>query len=96
MRGLIGAGVVFGLAELLTRAGLVSDVQLFEDAVALTFLQSQLTRTHARLADDDKLVDVLRKTFAKMSERGRAAAGTIEISAAIVPLVARAARTGET
>lgn len=79
-------------ATIISKQGLGSDpdVQLFEDAVALTFLQSQLTRTHARLADDDKLVDVLRKTFAKMSARGRALAGTIEVDAAIAPLVARA------
>ncbi|HWL42159.1 MAG TPA: DUF4202 domain-containing protein [Ilumatobacter sp.] len=83
-------------ATIINKRGLGSDpdVQLFEDAVALTFLQSQLVSTRARLADDDKLVEVLRKTFAKMSERGRAAAGTIEISEAIAPLVARATGTG--
>lgn len=77
---------------IITKQGLGADadVQLFEDAVALTFLESQLDLTRHKLADDDKLVDVLRKTLAKMSPRGRAAAGTIELSDAAAPLVARA------
>lgn len=81
-------------AVIVTKRGLGSDpdVQLFEDAVALTFLESQLTLTRDKLADDDKLVDVLAKTLRKMSEQGRTAATTIEVSPELAPLVARAMR----
>lgn len=49
------------------------DVQTLEDALALVFLQTQFAELAARL-DDDKMVDILRKTLRKMSEAGRAAA----------------------
>ncbi len=75
-------------ATIVTKAGLGSDpeVQTFEDAVCLTFVETQLHDTAERL-DNDLLVDVVRKTLAKMSDAGRAAALTIpldEHSAAIV------------
>ena len=40
--------------------------QTLEDAICLTFLETQLTPVSAKLAED-KLVEILRKTMAKMS-----------------------------
>ena len=80
-------------ATIVTKRGLGSDphVQLFEDAVALTFLETQLAGVRDKLADDAKLVDVLAKTLAKMSARGRAAATGIELDPVLAELVAVAA-----
>jgi len=50
-----------------------ADVQLFEDAICMVFFENEyvdLTAKH----EDDKLVDILRRTWAKMSDRGRRAA----------------------
>lgn len=79
-------------ATIVTKRGLGTDadVQLFEDAVALTFLQTQLPAVRDKLADDAKLADVLAKTLRKMSARGRAAAGGIELEPALAALVAAA------
>lgn len=80
-------------ATIVTKRGLGSDpdVQLFEDAVALTFLETQLAGVRDKLADDAKLIEVLAKTLAKMSERGRRAAAGIELDPALAELVAAAA-----
>jgi hypothetical protein len=50
------------------------DVQVLEDALCLTFLETQLEALADKLHDDDKLVDVLVKTLPKMSDAGRTAA----------------------
>ena len=44
-----------------------AEVQVFEDALCLVFLETQFGLLRARLADDEKLEDVTRKTAAKMS-----------------------------
>lgn len=55
------------------------DVQTHEDVLCLVFLEIQLDDVAARLGDDHT-VEVLRKTAAKMSERGLAATAHIEFS----------------
>ena len=50
------------------------EAQALEDAVCLVFLEHELAAFRRQLADDARLVDILRKTWAKMSERARAAA----------------------
>jgi hypothetical protein len=60
---------------LVRKIGLARDpeVQLFEDAICMVFLEldyADLARKH----DDAKLVDILRRTWEKMSPRGREAA----------------------
>lgn len=84
--------VVTRAATIVTKRGLGHDpeVQVFEDAVSLTFVSTQLASTAAKLADDDKMVDVVAKTLAKMSDRGRAAVLTIEVGARCAALLARA------
>jgi hypothetical protein len=57
------------------KQGLRSDpeVQSMEDALCLSFLEHELEAFAARHADD-KIVEILRKTWKKMSPRGREAA----------------------
>lgn len=43
-----------------------------EDAVCLTFLQLQFVDFSAQLSDTDKLVGIVRKTWAKMTPAGQA------------------------
>ena len=77
---------------IVTKAGLGSDpeVQTFEDAVCLTFLQTQLTSTIDKVHDDDHMVAVIAKTLTKMTDAGKAAALTIELDPHGAELVGRA------
>jgi hypothetical protein len=79
--------------DIVQKKGLGSDseVQLFEDAVCLTFIETQFLETAERLADDDKMVDVVAKTFRKMSPAGIDAAGTIALDERAADIVRRAA-----
>jgi hypothetical protein len=72
------------------RLGSDPDVQTFEDVVCLVFLETQYAELIDRLGDDDKMVDVLRKTLPKMSEPGRALAAEIALSERGAALLARA------
>lgn len=65
------------------------DVQLLEDVICLVFLQYYLADFAAQ-HDDEKLMDILRKTWRKMSDRGRAAALEIHLPDGLRALVARA------
>ena len=60
-----------------------------EDALCLTFLETQFDELAGRLGDD-KTVDVVRKTLAKMSDRGRAEALALPLGPAQLDLVQRA------
>ena len=66
------------------------EVQMFEDAVCLTFLETQLAPTVDKVADDEHMVAVIVKTLGKMSEAGRAAALTIALDGHGGELVGRA------
>jgi Domain of unknown function (DUF4202) len=61
-------GTVERVREIVQRRGLKgdSDQQTLEDAICLTFLETQLLPTAGKL-NETKLMDVLRKTMAKMS-----------------------------
>ncbi len=65
------------------------EAQTLEDALCLVFLETQLTDLASR-HDDDKMIDILRKSAAKMSEQGLAAAGEIELDARGRSLLERA------
>lgn len=69
------------------------DVQLLEDVICLVFLQHYLADFAAQ-HDDEKLTDILRKTWRKMSERGRAAALEIDLAPDLRALVIRAVGGG--
>lgn len=79
--------------EIVQKKGLGSDseVQVFEDAVCLTFIETQFLSTADKLGDDEKMVDVVTKTLAKMSPAGIAAAGRIELDPRSDDIVQRAA-----
>ena len=69
------------------------DSQLVEDVVGLVFLEHYLERFVAEHPqhDEAKLADILRKTWAKMSPRGQAAAlSLVKLPASIRPVVLRA------
>lgn len=77
--------------DLLTKKGLGRDpeVQVLEDVACLVFLEHGLAdfaRKHAR----DKLIDIVRKTWAKMSPQGRAAAAALELPPDLAALLAAA------
>ena len=87
----IEAAVVDRATAIVAKVGLGTDpdVQVFEDAVCLTFLETQLDETADRL-DPDRMVGVIAKTLTKMSEGGKAAALTIDLDARARDLLARA------
>ncbi len=65
------------------------DAQTLEDALCLVFLETQLQLDWRRI-DDDKMVEVLRKTWRKMSQAGRDAALGLQLDARERAIVARA------
>ncbi len=67
--------------QIIRKEGLARDpeVQAHEDALCLVFLQTQLADLAARL-DAGKALDVLAKTVAKMSPRGRSEAFELELA----------------
>ena len=66
------------------------EVQVHEDALCLVFLDTQFDALAAQLDDDDKMTDILRKTAAKMSPAGLAAASELKLSAEGAALLGRA------
>lgn len=70
-----------------------AEVQTLEDIVVLVFLENYLedfVRTHADY-DEAKLIDILRKSLRKMSERGReAAVSMITLPATLLPTIQKA------
>ncbi len=87
----VDPAIVDRSAAIVAKIGLGTDaeVQVFEDAVCLTFVQTQLGSTAERL-DAERMVIVVAKTLAKMSDDARAAALTIELDERGAALVARA------
>lgn len=87
----VDATTVARAAVIVAKTGLGTDpeVQRFEDAVCLTFLHTQLASTADRIGDD-RMVPVIAKTLAKMSDHGRSLAASLEFDAHIASLVARA------
>lgn len=69
------------VATIVAKRHLATDpvVQTHEDALCLAFLQLQFDELTDQLGDDH-MVEVVRKTVAKMSPAGIAAAGTIALS----------------
>ena len=65
------------------------DTQLLEDTVCVVFLENYLSGFSTR-HDPEKIVDILRKTWGKMSPRGREAALALDLSEDARRLVERA------
>lgn len=76
---------------IVNKVGLGKDpaVQVHEDALCLVFLETQLAATADQLGED-KIVDVIRKTAAKMSPAGLAAAATLPLGEREQALLQRA------
>jgi hypothetical protein len=66
------------------------DVQTHEDALCLVFLETQFDVLIASLDDEDKMIEILRKTAAKMSPAGLAAVQTLAFTPAGAALLGRA------
>lgn len=77
--------------EGLDKAGAAADpaVQVNEDALCLVFLETQLAATVDRLGDE-KMIDVIQKTAAKMSPRALELAAGLPMRAGDQALLARA------
>lgn len=86
-----GEETIERVSRLLRKQGLRRDpeVQTLEDVICLVFLEHYFD-AFAEEHDDAKLVDILRKTWAKMSERGRRAALELELSETARRLVSQA------
>jgi len=65
------------------------EAQALEDAACLVFLEDEFAAFAAR-HDEAKLLAILRKTWAKMSERGRRAALALDLAPPLRALVERA------
>ena len=65
------------------------DVQLLEDVICLVFLEHYLADFAAR-HDEGRLTDILRKTWRKMSDRGRTAALEVDLPPELRAFVVRA------
>ena len=83
--------------QIVRKEDLYSDpeVQTLEDGLNLVFLQTQFDEFRERLGDDDKLVAIVRRTWRKMSARGREAALDLDLSARGRAIVARALEGAE-
>ena len=79
------------MKDLIRKRGLGHDpeVQVLEDALCLVFLETQFAALAGRL-DDEKALDITRKTLAKMSPAAIARAGEIDLGEAERVLLARA------
>jgi len=66
-----------------------ADVQTMEDALCLSFLEHELEE-FAHKHDDAKLIDIIQKTWRKMSERGHARALELALPSRSAALVTRA------
>ena len=69
------------------------DVQTMEDALCLVFLEHEAAE-FAEKHPEEKVIDILRKTWRKMSERGRAAALALPLQSGVRALVERALSAG--
>jgi uncharacterized protein DUF4202 len=65
-------------------------VQVHEDALCLVFLETQFDELTSSLDDDEKMVEILRKTAAKMSPAGLEAARQLPLSPEGAELLGRA------
>jgi hypothetical protein len=86
------AGTVSRVQDIVQKRRLASDpeVQVFEDALCLVFLEDQLDALGARL-DAEKSVEVLRKTLDKMSDEAIGLALELDLSAGGRALLTEAA-----
>ncbi len=82
------------VATWVSKTGLKTNpgTQALEDAACLVFLENEIEAFAAQHADyaREKFVDIIRKTWKKMSPRGQALAKTVALPSAIAALVTEA------
>src|SRR4029078_3445703 len=66
-----------------------ADVQAMEDALCVAFLEHEIDEFAAK-HPDDKIVDILRKTWRKMSDRGHSEALRLVLSERVKALLKKA------
>jgi hypothetical protein len=66
------------------------DTQTLEDVACLVFLDDQFDKFEKDLGDEEKMVDILRKTWGKMSPAGRDEALKLKLSERALTLVQKA------
>ncbi|MEJ7584792.1 MAG: DUF4202 domain-containing protein [Acidimicrobiales bacterium] len=90
-----GAEVVERVQRIVAKVGLGKDpdVQTHEDALCLVFLSTQFDELDQKLGDD-KMVEVIAKTWRKMSERGHHLALTLPLPPEARSLIERAVAAG--
>ncbi|KAI2643533.1 hypothetical protein GGS21DRAFT_21486 [Xylaria nigripes] len=89
----LDAADVDRIAALVRKEGLATDVetQVLEDVACLVFLDDQLEDFEKKAnVDEDKMVQILRKSWAKMSARGREIALGMDLSERAETLVKKA------
>ena len=87
---------IAGMQQIMQKKNLRSnaDTQTLEDAAALVFLENHVVDFAGRDdMDESKLIDILRKTWGKMSERGHAAAVELVLPESAAALVQKALAT---
>jgi len=84
--------VISGVDAIVRKQGITqnADVQTMEDALCLVFLEHELDAFIEKYPDEGKAVDVLRKSWGKMSARGRDAALGLPLTGRAKALVGRA------
>jgi hypothetical protein len=90
------ADTIRRVQTLLRKEGLKRDpdVQCLEDVICLVFMENHLA-DFATQHDTAKLLDILRKTWQKMSPRGQEVARTLSLPSEVSQLVAQALATPE-
>ncbi len=87
----VDAGEAAEVATWVSKTGLKTNpgTQVLEDAACLVFLENEIADFAATHADytEEKFVDILRKTWRKMSPAAQAAALALELPAPIAALV---------
>jgi hypothetical protein len=80
------------VASLVNKEGLKTDgeTQVLEDVACLVFLDDQFEEFEKGLGDEEKILGILRKTWAKMGERGRELAMQMKLEGRPKELVEKA------
>jgi hypothetical protein len=89
---------IVAVERILTKQNLRSsrDSQTMEDALCLVFLEFELDEFLQKYPDEAKAIDILQKTWRKMSERGHQAALDLPLGEQAKALVGRALAPAET
>ena len=87
----VDAGTIGRVQDIVRKRRLKSDaeVQVFEDALCLVFIETQFGDLAGKL-ENDHMVDVVAKTLEKMTDSGRSAALGLPLDDAALAIVGRA------